>query len=141
MKNLFRSTLLCACLCIPLNAHAQFHLIDPDAPTVDPSSSGVSTFPPVFPKMAIPPGQPGYDPTKPQYKPVRTIYLRASTGKNIKISIREAYEPHHFDYMTVYGPKGRNYLVSRCSDQKFKTEGHNSYLFIQYVVNSLCGNL
>ena len=141
MKNLFKSILLGSLLLAPLNANAQFHLTDPDAPTIDPSSSGASTLTPYFPKMAIPPGQPGYDPTKPQYKPVRTIYLRAGSGNNIKINLQEAYEPYHYDYMMVYGPKGPNYLASRCSDRDFKTEGKNSYMFIQYVVNSLCGNL
>ena len=87
--------------------------------------------------MAPIPGQPGYNPNVPTYKPTRTIWLRHPDGK-VQIELTEAYEPHHYDYMKVYGPRGVEYMVSRCSDLDWNSSGYNTDRYINTLVRTIC---
>ena len=96
--------------------------------------------------MAPTPGEPGYDPNVPTWKAPRYVQFEhhlLDDGKAV-VLLTEAYEPHHFDHMYVYGPRGVTEIATRCKDGSwFRLSDHglpNTRSYLQVLVAHACGN-
>ena len=92
------------------------------------------------------PGDPGYNPSIPTYKKPRLVEIRHHLldGGKVQVILTEAYETHHFDHVTVYGPRGVENIATRCKDGFWFRLGHNplpnTTSYLQVLVKTACGN-